>query len=75
MVRAISIALAVAFVAGCKSKPKVTDVKPDTPATAPKITKPNVRRSWIPQRIEDDGKIMEEGHWRYEILGGSSWSR
>ena len=75
MVRVISIALAVAFATGCQSKPKVTDVKPDTQSTAPKITKPNVRRSWIPQRIEDDGKIMEEGHWRYEILGGSSWSR
>ena len=75
MVCAISIALAIAFTVGCQSKPKVTDAKPDAQTNNPKLTKPSVRRSWIPQRIEDDGKVMEEGHWRYEVLGGSSWSR
>ena len=75
MVRVISVALALVFAVGCQSKPKVTDAKPDAQTNNPKLTKPTVRRSWIPRRIEEDGKIMEEGHWRYEVLGGTSWSQ
>ena len=75
MVRAISAALALVFIVGCQSKPKATDAKPDVKDNVPKLTKPTVRRSWVPQRIEEDGKVMVEGHWRYEVLGGSSWSR
>ena len=75
MARAISIACMMTAFIGCQTKPKVVDAKPDAATSAPKLTKPTVRRTWIPQRIEDDGKVMEEGHWRYEIIGGSSWSR
>lgn len=75
MARAISAALMLLSLLGCQTKPTVTDAKPEAQASLPKLTKPTVRRSWIPQKIEDDGKVMVDGHWRYEVLGGSSWSR
>jgi hypothetical protein len=41
---------------------------------APKLTKPVVRKIWIPEKIEDDGLTMTGGHWKYLIDKGSSWA-
>lgn len=73
MARAFSGAVLLICFVGCVNKPKVADAQPG--ANDPKLTKPTVRRIWIPRKIEDDGKVMEDGHWRFEIMGGSSWSR
>lgn len=75
MARAFRIVIVCLCIVGCQSKPKVTDAstKPDGQGD-PKLMKPTVKRIWIPRKIEDDGKVMEDGHWRYEITGGSSWS-
>ncbi len=60
---------------GCQtSKPVVDNAKPKSDSN-PKLTKPVVRKVWVPEKIEDDGHVMIEGHWRYEIQSGSSWSR
>ena len=67
--------IVAALLIGCQSKPKVTDGKPGSKESVPKLIKPTVRRTWIPQKIEEDGRVMEDGHWRYEVIGGSSWSR
>ena len=77
MVRASKIIFFCLCLIGCKSKPKVADLnaKADSQNSDPKLTKPTVKRIWIPRKIEDEGKVMEDGHWRYEITGGSSWSR
>lgn len=67
--------LLIALLTSCDSKPKLTDVaKGKESTTSPKLTKPTVRRTWIPEKIEADGRVMEEGHWRYEIDHESSWS-
>ena len=71
----LSICFMLVPISGCSSKPTVTDAKGQTQtADDPKVIKPNVKRIWIPRRIEPDGKVMEDGHWRFEIIGGSTWS-
>jgi hypothetical protein len=77
MVRAFEALLALSLLVGCQSKPKMAEpgMKPGAQSNDPKLTKPTVKRIWIPRKIEDDGRVMEDGHWRYEITGGSSWSR
>lgn len=75
MARAFSIAILCVLIGGCQSKPKITDANSKSNAQGdPKLMKPTVKRIWIPRKIEDDGKVMEDGHWRYEVTGGSSWS-
>ena len=78
MAHAFKFAIVLCCLTGCQSKPKVGDVGAKSDAQQgndPKLTKPTVKRIWIPRKIEDDGRVMEDGHWRYEITGGSSWSR
>lgn len=67
--------LALTVLTNCQTKPKVTDAKSNEPNKNPKLTKPVVRRLWIPQRIEDDGRVMIDGHWRYEIERDPTWSK
>ena len=62
------------LLSSCQSKQKADQSK-DRSDSIPKLTKPVVRRVWIPEKTEDDGHVMIEGHWRYEIQSGSSWSR
>jgi hypothetical protein len=65
------------FTAGCQTRLLINDRNPGSAASDsdPKLIKPTVKRIWIPRKIEDEGKVMEDGHWRYEVTGGSSWSR
>ena len=72
--RLVLVTLALCITTACQTKPKVTDAK-SVPNQNPKLTKPVVRRLWIPQKIEDDGRVMIEGHWRYEIERDSTWSK
>ena len=72
--RLFILALSCPFFLGCQSVPNPNQSKAK-PETNPKLTKPVVRRVWIPEKIEDDGHVMIEGHWRFEIQAGSSWSR
>lgn len=73
--RYASVLLALCMATACQTKPKVTDVKPNQQNQNPKLTKPVVRRLWIQQKIEDDGRVMIDGHWRYEIERDSTWSQ
>lgn len=77
MVRAFEALVILSCLMGCQSKPKIADpdAKAGVTGSDPKLTKPTVKRIWIPRKIEDDGRVMEDAHWRYEITGGSSWSR
>jgi hypothetical protein len=74
MVNAFKAFVIISCLIGCQSKPKVAEPTPGSQANDPKLTKPTVKRIWIPRKIEDDGRVMEDAHWRYEITGGSSWS-
>lgn len=60
--------LSIAIV-GCASKPK-NDPKAGPP---PSLTAPEVRRIWVPERIE--GNKYFEGHYMYVIDKTSVWSR
>ena len=71
-----ALSLCCALLASCRSKPTLKDADQRSPeAGAPTLTKPNVRRTWIPKKIEEDGRTMDDGHWRYSIERGSSWSK
>lgn len=60
----------------CQSSPKVVTDRngKENLEVSPKITKPIVRKIWIPEKIEDDGQTMIGGHWKYFIERGSSWA-
>jgi len=47
--------------------------KEDSSLAVPKITKPIVRRIWVPDEIRDSEYIM--GHWKYLLKQESTWSR
>lgn len=76
MIRSFEVTMLFLCLFGCQTKPTVRDAtgKASAPSADPKLTKPTVKRIWIPRKIEDDGRVMEDGHWRYEITGGSTWS-
>jgi hypothetical protein len=41
----------------------------------PKITKPIVKKVWIPEEIKNNGSEFVEGHYMYIIEKESSWSQ
>ena len=41
----------------------------------PMITKPYVRKIWIPEEIKNNGTEFEEGHYLYQIERNSTWSK
>lgn len=75
MIRIVSILCIISLVTGCRSSPKVpTHNEKENPDLAPKLTKPVVRKIWVPDKIEDDGLTMTGGHWKYFIDKGASWA-
>ena len=41
---------------------------------APPMLSPKVQRVWIPDRITNDGRRYEKGHYSYEIERGTVWT-
>jgi hypothetical protein len=39
----------------------------------PKLTRPEVRKVWVPDRIS--GEEYESGHWKFLIQKNSSWAK
>ena len=64
------------FLTSCQTSSKnfSKDKNKESSEVAPKLTKPVVRKIWIPEKIEDDGLTMTGGHWKYLIDKGSSWA-
>lgn len=58
------LVLAMVNATGCTSTNKKNDLKPSE-SEAPKMTKPEMKKVWIPDRIE--ANRFEEGHWLYVI--------
>lgn len=52
--------------------PKSTAMKKDDPKT-PSLTSPEVRRVWVPEKIDGDRFI--DGHYMYLIERNSVWSK
>lgn len=60
---------------GCQS-PKKTEVdSKKNPDEAPKLTKPIVRKVWVPPTVEDGGKTYRDGHFIYVLSKESVWSQ
>jgi len=45
----------------------------DDPNVPPMLS-PKVQRIWIPDRITDEGRRYEKGHYSYEIQRGTVWT-
>lgn len=41
---------------------------------APPMLSPKVQRVWVPDRITNDGRRYEKGHYSYEIERGTVWT-
>lgn len=76
MIRFALLILCCGFIGSCQSSPKISTDKngKENSEPAPKLTKPVVRKIWIPEKIEDDGLTMTGGHWKYLIDRGSTWA-
>lgn len=63
----------------CASKGTVSPVgnnaKNKKNEDVPKLTKPTVRRVWVPAQMKENGTVYEDGYWRYLIEKESVWSR
>ncbi len=70
-----TMTVAMCFILGCQSNPKLTDVSGKEPATGPKLTRPVIKKIWVPETIEDDGRVLIEGHYKWLLEKDSTWSR
>lgn len=59
----------------CQSKQKTKDSSGAQTIEAPKLLKPDVRKIWVPPEIQEDGKVFVDGHFKYILQKGASWSR
>jgi hypothetical protein len=76
LMKAMTLLFSVLFLISCQSLPKVQSAKSsDARSNVPKLTKPVVKRVWVPEKIEENGSVFEEGHWRYLLQHNSNWSR
>lgn len=76
MIRNVYLVSICVVLVSCQTLPKNPPIKneKETLEAAPKLTKPIVRKIWIPEKIEDDGLTMTGGHWKYLIDKGATWS-
>lgn len=72
----ISVAIALIFILGCQTGAQIKALKDSTTETAqgPKLTKPVIKKIWVPEIIEDDGRVLIEGHYKWILDKESSWS-
>ncbi len=68
--------LCFASLTACSSMNKKTDsVENKKEEKLPMITKPYVRKIWIPEEIRNNGAEYVEGHYLYQIERNSTWSK
>lgn len=61
----------VIAIVSCSNKLKKVDTGPE--GAQPKLTRPDVRKVWVPDQIHDN--VYEMGHWQYVIDKQSVWSK
>lgn len=74
----ISVAIALLAILGCQTNFKLSDSKTKDSQNqnqGPKLTKPVIKKVWVPETIEDDGRVLIEGHYKWLLEKDSSWSR
>ncbi len=69
MKRIITVCL---LLTSCSTK-KLND--PIQNPLGPKLSKPTVRKIWVPQEIRNGGTEWVDGHYMYRIEKDSKWSR
>jgi hypothetical protein len=66
----------LASLCGCQTNQKKdSDSKDKTKSEVPKLTKPSVRKVWVPAQIEDDGRTYRDGHFIYILQKETTWSQ
>lgn len=65
----------ISLIACATSGPKTTNKEENNKENTPLLTKPVVRRIWIPDQILDGGKVYDQGHWRYLLEKETTWSK
>lgn len=72
-----AVAIALVAIIGCQTAVKIKDAKTDGKETpqGPKLTKPVIKKIWVPESIEDDGRVLIEGHCKWLLEKDSTWSR
>lgn len=72
-----ALAAAILAIVGCQSPIKIKDAKSDGKENlqGPKLTKPVIKKVWVPEAIEDDGRVLIEGHYKWLLEKDSTWSR
>lgn len=70
----LAAVLAMSLV-GCQTNSKKPDSNDKSKPEVPKLTKPSVRKVWVPPGIEDDGRTYREGHFIYILERETTWSR
>lgn len=72
-----AVAIALVAIIGCQTAFKVKDIKTDGKdlPSGPKLTKPVIKKIWVPEAIEDDGRVLIEGHYKWLLEKDSTWSR
>lgn len=73
MTRSLLILTFLLLLVSCVSNTKKTTL--DNITDSPKLTKPVVRKIWVPSAIEDGGKVYRDGHYKYLLENESVWSR
>lgn len=70
------VLITLALLAACTTPGKKSDKKDDVKEeNVPLLTKPKVRRIWIPDQILDGGKVYDQGHWRYLLEKETTWAK
>lgn len=62
--------LFVTIIAACSTADKKTNDKTES---IPKLTKPIVKKIWVPDEIRDNEFIS--GHWKYLLSKEPTWSK
>ena len=73
MIRLSTLLAFALALTSCVTEPKKRTL--DDTTDLPKLTRPVVRKIWVPAAIEDGGKVYRDGHYKYLLENESVWSR
>jgi len=66
---------AISLISCSTPSPNTNNKEENVKENTPLLTKPVVRRIWIPDQILDGGKVYDQGHWRYLLEKETTWSK
>lgn len=72
-----AVAIAVIAIIGCQAPGKNENQNTNDKESnqGPKLTRPVIKKIWVPESIEDDGRVLIEGHYKWLLEKDSTWSR